>query len=169
MHSQTLRWLSEQYEKSKRYQTGKGIVFALSFDEYIALWSIPRLRKLEKLVLNNEIGNFQKNPKYAWVLSWRVKSDRAAGNLNGDTARILLRWESEQRFYIQKGETHSPAARQKISDARRGKPLSAKHRRAIGNARLGVKQSEEHKLKRIAAMKATKARKRRDKLAMLQP
>ena len=167
MHSQTLAWLQATYDKAEKYQTGNGVTFALSFSEYIALWSIHRLRYLEKLVLKNEIKNFQKNPKYAWVLSWRKKSDKAAGILNKDTARILLRWQSEQRFYIQKGETQSPAARRKISDARRGKPLSAKHRRAIGDARLGVKQSEAHKLKRIEAMKATKARKRQEKLAMI--
>ena len=168
MHSQALARLRAQYDKRKNYQTGKGIVFDLSFEEYIALWSIHRLRKLERLVLSNEIKNYQKHLKYAWVLSWRSKSDKAAGVLNKDTAEILLRWQSEQRFYIQKGETQSTAARRKISDARRGKPLSAKHRRAIGDARLGVKQSEDHKLKRIEAMKATKARKRQEKLATIQ-
>ena len=168
MHSQTLAWLSTQYEARKKYQIGNGVIFSLSFDDYITLWTIHRLRKLEKLVLNNEIKNYQKNLKYAWVLSWRRKSDKAAGILNKDTALILLRHQSERLFYIQKGETQSPAARRKISDARRGKPLSAKPKRAIGDARLGVKQTEAHKRKRIDAMKATKARNKLEKLGTLR-
>ncbi|TXN78996.1 hypothetical protein [Methylobacterium sp. WL8] len=168
MHSQTSAWLSAQYEKANKYQTANGISFELTFEDYISLWSIHRLRKLEELVLNNEIKNFQKNKLYAWVLSWRKKSDKAAGVLNRDTAQILLRWESEKLFYIQKGETQSPDARRKISLARRGKPLSAKHKRAIGDARLGVKQTEAHKRKRIEAMKATKARNKLEKLGTLR-
>ena len=167
MHAQTYDWLKLQHNRASAYQTSKGINFDLTLAEYISLWSPYRLEKLERLILANEIKSYQKNKKYGWVLSWRAKKDRAAGTMNIETARILLRWQSEVVFRIQLGETQSAHARKKIGDARRGKPLSAQHRASISSARRGIQQSEEHKRRRIDAMRATKARKRAEQLAAL--
>lgn len=160
MHAQTYDWLRSQHSKAAVYQSANGINFDLTLEDYISLWSTYRLNKLEKLILTNRIKGFQKNPRHAWVLSWRSKRDRAAGTMNKVTARILQRWESEVVFRIQRGETQSASARRKIGDARRGKPLTAQHKAAIGNSRRGIQQTAEHKRKRIEAMRATKARKR---------
>jgi hypothetical protein len=156
----TLEWLEKQYNRCAIYQAGRNINFNLPFYDYVCLWKLRRLKEVAKLIENGRISRRMRHPEKGWVLSWTNKAARAGGEMNVTTACILQRETSKRRFYLQAGDKHTEAAKQRIGDAKRGKPISAKHKQAISKARTGVPQSEEHKRKRIEAMKATKARNR---------
>jgi hypothetical protein len=153
-------WLEQRFEKSKAYQTARGIRFELTFEEYIKLWSADKIRKLEKYAAAGDLDRRMRHPDKGWVLSWASKEARKAGVMNKDTARVLTRKTSEIRFFMQKGERHTEAAKKAIGDAHRGKKISEKHRNDISKARMGVKQSEEHRRKRSEAMRANWAARR---------
>jgi hypothetical protein len=156
----TLAWLEQHYRGRADYHAKRNISFNLPFDEYIHLWKLRRLKEVAKLIENGRITRRMRHPQKGWVLSWTNKAARAGGEMNATTACIIQRETSKRRFYLQAGDKHTEAAKQRIGDAKRGKPISAKHKQAISKARTGVPQSEEHKRKRIEAMKATKARNR---------
>ena len=156
----TLEWLERQYRGRASYHAGRNIKFNLPFHDYICLWKLRRLKEVAKLIENGEITRRMRHPQKGWVLSWTNKAARAGGEMNATTACIMQRETSKRRFYLQAGDQHTEAAKQRIGDAKRGKPLSDRHKQAISKARTGVPQSEEHKRKRIEAMKATKARNR---------
>ena len=156
----TLAWLQRQYQRCATYQAGRNIRFNLPFYEYIYLWKLRRLKEVAKLIESGQISRRMRHPQKGWVLSWTNKAARACGEMNVTTACVLQRETSKRRFYLQAGDQHTEAAKQRIGDAKRGKPLSDRHKQAISKARTGVPQSEEHKRKRIEAMKATKARNR---------
>jgi hypothetical protein len=156
----TKDWLEKHYRGRQAYQTNRGKIFALSFSDYVDLWGLRRLKEVDKLIETGKLTRRMRHPDRGWVLSWTSKEAREAGEMNCTTARILQRNSSKHRFYLKAGDTHTEAAKLKIGDAKRGKPLSDTHKQAIREARLGVTQSEEHKAKRIAAIRATKQRQR---------
>jgi hypothetical protein len=162
----TLAWLEKHYLGRESYQTGRGIRFALTFSEYVDLWSIKNLKLASKLIATGKIGKRMRDPDKGWVLSWASKKARETGEMNSTTARILQRNSSKHRFYLQAGDTHTDDAKRRIGDAKRGKSLSKEHKQSIREARLGVPQSEEHKAKRIAAIRATKQQQREERLAL---
>jgi hypothetical protein len=153
-------WLKRRFENSKVYQAKRGIRFDLSFEDYLSLWSADKLRQLEKYAAKGNIDRRMGHKEKGWVLSWVSKEARKAGVLNKDTARVLTRKTSEMRFFMQKGERHTAAAKKAIGDAHRGKKISEEHRRAISASKKGVKQSEEHKRKRVDNARATRAAKK---------
>nr|WP_083916184.1 hypothetical protein [Methylobacterium sp. B34] len=161
----TAAWLEAHYQGRKSYQTGRNIRFVLTFSQYVELWGMKRLKQVAKLIAAGRIARRMRHPEKGWVLSWISKKARKAGEMNFTTARILQRNSSKYRFYLKAGDTHNDEAKRRIGDAKRGKPLSKGHKEAIRDARLGVSQSEEHKAKRIAAIRATKQRKREERLA----
>jgi hypothetical protein len=152
-------WLEQRFEKSKAYQTARGIRFELTFEEYIKLWSADKIRKLEKYAATGDLDRRMRHPDKGWVLSWASKEARKAGVMNTDTARVLTRKTSEVRFFMQKGERHTQAAKDAIGKAHRNKTISQEHREKISGARKGTKQTEEHKRKRVEAARATRERK----------
>lgn len=156
----TLAWLEAHYQGREKYQTGRGIQFALTFSEYVNLWGIKKLKQVTKLIESGRIGNRMRHPEKGWVLSWISREAREAGEMNSATARILQRNSSKHRFYLKTGDKHTDDAKRRIGDAKRGKPLSDEHKQSIRESRLGVPQSEEHKAKRFAAIRATKQRQR---------
>ncbi|WP_342166992.1 hypothetical protein [Methylobacterium sp. SD21] len=152
----TQQWLEKHYRGRMAYQVSRGKIFALSFADYVNLWGLRKLREVAKLIETGKLTRRMRHPDKGWVLSWISKEAREAGEMNATTARILQRNSSKLRFYLQAGDTHTDVAKRKIGDAKRGKALSDAHKQAIREARIGVKQSAEHKAKRIAAMRATK-------------
>ncbi|MCC4298324.1 NUMOD3 domain-containing DNA-binding protein [Aurantimonas coralicida] len=160
-----LEWLHKRYTNSLRYQTGRGIDFELSFEEYLGLWSQDKLKKISKWIEDGDITHRQKHPLYGWVLSWRSKQDRKDGVMNKATARILQRGSSERRFLLQKGEKHTEEAKAKIGAAHRGKEITQEHREAISQSKKGKPQTPEQIAKRRASTAATKARKVAEKAA----
>ncbi|MGT2477900.1 hypothetical protein ACU4GR_01250 [Methylobacterium oryzae CBMB20] len=159
-------WLERQFARARSYQTGRGTQFDLTFDDYVDLWRLRRLQKVVLLMKAGRLKNRMRHPDRGWVLSWSNKNARKSGVMNRHTACIIQRLTSKLRFYLQKGERHTDAARARIGAAKRGKPLSVAHKQAIRAARTGVAQSEEHKRKRIAAIRATKQRQREERLAL---
>jgi hypothetical protein len=166
-HPDMRTWLEQQFARAERYQTSRGIHFELTFEEYADLWGPKRLNDAVQLMKAGRLLARMRHPDRGWVLSWSNKNARKTGVMNKHTARILQRLTSKLRFYLQKGERHTDAARAKIGAAKRGKPLSVAHKEAIRAARTGVAQSEEHKRKRIAAIRATKQRQREERLALM--
>lgn len=152
----TMEWLEVHYRGREKYQTGRGIQFALTFSEYVDLWGIKKLKQVTKLIDSGKIGSRMRHPEKGWVLSWISREAREMGEMNSATARILQRNSSKHRFYLKAGDTHTDDAKRRIGDAKRGKPLSSEHKQSIRASRLGVPQSAEHKAKRIAAIRATK-------------
>jgi hypothetical protein len=163
----TLAWLEKHYQGRESYQTGRGIRFALTFSEYVNLWGLAKLKQVTALIAAGKIDKRMRHPNKGWVLSWASKEAREAGEMNSNTARILQRNSSKHRFFLKPGDTHTDDAKRRIGDAKRGRPLSKEHKQAIRETRLGVQQSEEHKAKRIAAIKATKQRQREECLALM--
>lgn len=159
-------WLERQFARARSYQIGRGTQFDLTFDEYVDLWRLNRLKKVVQLMKAGRLRSRMRHPDRGWVLSWSNKAARKTGVMNKHTACIIQRLTSKLRFYLQKGERHTEAARAKIGAAKRGKPLTAAHKEAIRAARTGVAQSEEHKRKRIEAMRATKRRQREERLVL---
>ena len=159
-------WLERQFARARSYQTGRGTQFDLTFDDYVDLWRLSRLEKVLLLMKAGHLKNRMRHPDRGWVLSWSNKDARKTGVMNRHTACIIQRLTSKLRFYLQKGERHTDAARARIGAAKRGKPLSVTHKEAIRAARTGVAQSEEHKRKRIAAIRATKQRQREERLGL---
>jgi hypothetical protein len=159
-------WLEQQFARAERYQASRGIRFELTFEDYADLWGPARLKKALQLMKGGRLRSRMRHPDRGWVLSWSNKDARKTGVMNRHTARILQRLTSKLRFYLQKGERHTDAARARIGAAKRGKPLSVAHKEAIRAARTGVAQSEEHKRKRIAAIRVTKQRQREERLAL---
>lgn len=166
-HGDLKVWLERQFARARSYQTGRGTQFDLTFDDYVDLWRLSRLKKVVLLMKASRLRSRMRHPDRGWVLSWSNKNARKAGVMNKYTACIIQRLTSKLRFYLQKGERHTDAARAKIGAAKRGKPLSVAHKEAIRAARTGVAQSEEHKRKRIAAIRATKQRQREERLALM--
>jgi methylphosphotriester-DNA--protein-cysteine methyltransferase len=165
-HADLEAWLQQRYADARRYQVSRGTQFELTFADYIDLWRLRRLRQVLELMRTGRLLKRMRHPDRGWVLSWSNKDAREAGVMNKHTACIIQRLTSKLRFYLQKGERHTEAARAKIGAAKRGKPLSEAHKEAIRAARTGVAQSEEHKRKRIAAIRATKQRQREERLAL---
>lgn len=158
-------WLRGQYERSRNYQTARGIQFDLKLSEYINLWSPKRLRRLDELVHDGTIDAFQKHRQWAWVLTWRSKEDRLYGVMNAATAVIATRAESEKKFYLKKGEKHSEKTKKAIGAKHRGKKISKEHRKAIGDSKRGKQQTPEQIAKRVEASRQTRLNKQHAALA----
>ena len=165
-HGDLKVWLERQFARARSYQTGRGTQFDLTFDDYVDLWRLNRLKKVLQLMKASHLRSRMRHPDRGWVLSWRNKDARKRGVMNKHTACIIQRLTSKLRFFLQKDERHTDAARAKIGAAKRGKPLSEAHKQAIRNARTGIAQTEEHKRKRIEAIRATKQRQREERLAL---
>lgn len=115
-------WLEAHYQGREKYQTGRGIRFALKFSEYVNLWGIKKLKQVTKLIESGRIGNRMRHPEKGWVLSWISREAREAGEMNCATARILQRNSSKHRFYLKAGDTHTDDAKRRIGDAKRESP-----------------------------------------------
>lgn len=166
-HTALHAWLECQFARARSYQVDRGTQFDLTFDDYVDLWRLSRLKKVVQLMKAGRLRSRMRHPDRGWVLSWSNKAARKTGVMNKHTACIIQRLTSKLRFYLQKGERHTDAARAKIGAAKRGKPLTAAHKEAIRAARTGIAQSEEHKRKRIEAIRATKQRQREERLALI--
>ncbi len=83
-------WLEQRFEKSKAYQTARGIRFELTLEEYLNLWSADNIRKMEKYAAAGDLDQRMRHKEKGWVLSWASKEVRKARVMNKDTALVTF-------------------------------------------------------------------------------
>ncbi len=139
--------IEELYKGSRRYQEAKGILFALTLEQYRAKWSRYRLATLAKLIqrgskaLKGYLHHVDKRP----VLGWSSKEARAEGVMHDGNSSIQMAKAQRWLFQHKAGDKHNESSLAKMR-----KPKTEQHR-----ANMRKPKSPEHK-----AVMAESARKR---------
>lgn len=158
-------FLASWHTTSGNYQRRQGRVFALSFEDFIGLWSKKQIAKLEGWLANGSlyVRLNQDNP-YAYVLSWTSYAESQSRVMHKGNACICVRMKSFETCSMGKGDIHTEAAKALISAAMIGVPKSEGHKAKIGKKmkgkNLGRVMSPEEKAARSQSMKDAHARKR---------
>ncbi|WP_406236949.1 hypothetical protein ACF3NX_06455 [Acetobacter orientalis] len=149
MRKQIKEYLLSRYNRSKKYQESKGVVFLITEDEYFQLWMKKRipLQKLERLldraILKDQPIEFKTNI----VLSWKKDMARLGLPMSIETAGLYTFENSKINCRLRAGEKKTEAAKAKLR-----KPKSNTENMK------GPKEpwSEERKAARAAAMAGKK-------------
>ncbi len=147
---EVLEVLRAEFEASKAYQLkANKITVQMTFAAFVGLWSDTRIQTIQKKlnISRKALEAYLNDRFYRPVLSWRRREDRVEGGvMTASMARIMRAEDSRKMFQMKAGDSHSPAARQKIGEAKRGK-----------------KQTPEQIAKRTASRVATMAAKRAER------
>lgn len=129
------------YDRSRRYQLGRGRAFNLNFDEFCGLVSnyqraviTSRLKQMEDAAATPQ--------RVGYVLSWASPEAHTTGVLDSSTAKILKYTTSRQMFRKQKGDNHSDDARARIGAAKRGKEQTRQHVERRAKKQRGIKRGD---------------------------
>jgi hypothetical protein len=153
-------FLEDKFEASRIYQTGRGIQFSLTFDQYIALWGKRRLATLARWADEGTLLSRMKNPDYGYTLNWTSRAARDAGVMDASTARIVHRAAGRAEFSWQRGDKHSAEAKARIASTLTGYRQETDHVAKRAAAQRGVKRgpmSQAHKDAISAARREKKA------------
>jgi hypothetical protein len=168
--------LSRMFESSRRRQVAAGVLFDLTFDQYLSLITKTRRQRMASEFRQGNFAKFMKSQS-GYVLTWKDRPSRASGLMNMETACFVNREWSRRNQHFKKGDRHTDASKAAIAASRLGKThteetkaaiaagntgkvQSAETRKKIGAARTGRKHSEETKRKmaeKRAAYWATRA------------
>lgn len=149
------------YDKVAQKQSKRGILFALTYEDFLELWGQRRLATMQKHLDDGTIyARMSGNNPFAFVVTWKSYAAKQSGVMNLETAQVCTRSKSKSDNGMRRGDKHSQEVKDRISASKLGKTHSEDHRKALSAALTGVKKgpmSAEHKAKIAASMKAARA------------
>lgn len=156
-------YLSQRFDNTIAYHESKQRTITLTFEEYIELIEYRGGMARLQIAHNKHEESGNSSFRYGYVLTWR---DHLA-SLDKIVSKNTMAWYTSDKSKVigkmQKGEKHSEASKQLMSQKRQKD--ATEHNANISKALTGRKQSPEH----CAARKAMWAAKREAKaLAQLQ-
>jgi len=168
MQQNVTEYLKERYGISRNTQEQAKVTFDLTESEHLALWETkPKfLSKLAaKLAKNRASADSYMRSEFGPCLSWVNKQAKKGGVMNRHTAEVISHKDSQKRFRMQLGESHSEKSKRKISESKKGVKHTSAHKAKVSAALAGVPKSPESNSKRSSAMRAHWDKKRAEKAA----
>ena len=165
INEDVLQVLFDLYCRSIKYQREKNaIAVKMTFDEYLSLWSTTRIATMtKKLAQSRKALDYYLTNSFRPVLSWKSKEARVlGGDMTVDRAAIMKAEDSKRLFQFHTGDKHTVQSRKAIGDSKRGVKQSDEHVKRRTQRQIGVKRgpmSEEAKAKLRATRAAKKAAK----------
>lgn len=143
MRDDVRQLLLDQYTSSKAYQEKKQIVFELTFEQFVGLWTKYRLDKLAKLIDSpkGRLTSYLKHPIHRPVLTWTAKEQRRTGVMTHLNACIKTAAQSKFTFHIKKGEKHAPETIIKMS---KPKSEATKEKMRVAQQKRRAREAKEN-------------------------
>lgn len=159
--------LQYEFQSTINYQKNKNdITVAMTFEEYVGLWSLHRLRTIQTKIDEgvSALRRYLTNEAYRPVCGWKTKEDFVkGGTMHVGNARIISAETSKRMFQFSHGDKHSDESKRKISQSKSGVRQTEQHRAAM-SASLKGKPKAKWTPERVAARKALLAKKKAESL-----
>lgn len=159
-----LEALWDQYCKVLKFQkVNNNITVTMSLDDYLSLWSKARIATIEKKIAKGgkALFHYFNSGSSRPVCGWVTREARViGGTMAVADARIMKAEDSLKMFRFQTGDKHDDASKAKIGDAKRGVKQTDEHIQKRTQGQVGVKRgpmSEEAKAKLRATRAANNA------------
>ena len=162
-------YLKGWYEKSKKFQEGKGKTFQLSYVDYLNLWGKRRIRSLTQwmddgsLFIRQRRHTVQNPNPNGYVLAPVSFAASQEVVLTAENMAISTRATALQNCKMKKGDKHREDSKARISAKTKGVKKSDTHRAKISQSMKGKntgRMDDAGKESRSAAMKAYWAKKK---------
>jgi hypothetical protein len=161
-----LELLWNEYCSTVKYQREKNdIKVTMTFDEYLSLWSMTRINTMSKKIAMGQksIDYYMGGKSFRPVCGWVERERRVkGGTMTVADAKIMSAEDSKRMFQFKPGDKHEDAAKASIGDAKRGVKQSEDHVKKRTAGQIGKKRgpmSEIAKAKGRATRAANKAAK----------
>ncbi|MDR6757186.1 hypothetical protein J2Y48_002482 [Mycoplana sp. BE70] len=147
--------LERMFESSRSRQLRAGVLFELTFEEYLTLISKGRRRTMQQALNRGNLKGFMESDR-GYVLTWKGRAEKAAGVMNLETAMFVNREASRRAQHLKKGDTHREDSIEAIRQSRLGKRWDEETIERIRQSNAGQTRSDETRQRISAARKGTK-------------